>query len=102
MGIVATGASVGGIVHPIMLNQLFEGKIGFHNGVRISAAMNGFLLIIANIISLQPGTGPQKKEETGSGQPPVQTKKFWQFFREPAYATAVIGYVCVLTCQEIA
>ncbi|KAI0699022.1 MFS general substrate transporter [Cytidiella melzeri] len=91
MGIVATGASVGGIIHPIMLNQLFQGKVGFHNGVRISAAMNGFLLIIANIISLQPGTGTQKREETASGERVVKTKKFWQFFGEPAYATAVAG-----------
>ncbi|KAI0341978.1 MFS general substrate transporter [Trametopsis cervina] len=90
MGIVATGASVGGIIHPIMLNQLFEGPVGFHNGVRISAAMNGFLLLVANVISLQPGTGTQEKEKTATGEV-VQSKKFWQFFGEPAYATAVIG-----------
>lgn len=94
MGIVATGASVGGIIHPIMLNQLFEGKLGFHNGVRVSAAMNGFLLIIANIISLQPGTGTQKHEKKeGDDNANAQGKKFWLFFKEPAYATAVLGYV---------
>ncbi|KAI0804707.1 major facilitator superfamily domain-containing protein [Irpex lacteus] len=92
MGIVATGASVGGIIHPIMLNQLFEGKLGFHNGVRVSAAMNGFLLIIANIISLQPGTGTQKHEKKeGDDNANAQGKKFWLFFKEPAYATAVLG-----------
>ena len=98
MGIVATGASVGGIIHPSMLNQLFEGSLGFHNGVRVSAAMNGFLLIIANIISLQPGTGTQKKEKKeGEDNSNSQGKKFWLFFKEPAYATAVAGYV---TCPS--
>jgi MFS family permease len=91
MGIVATGGSIGGIIHPIMLNQLFEGKIGFHNGVRISAAFNGALLLIANFISLIPGTGTQKKERSATGEV-VEQPRFWTFFKEPAYCTAVIGY----------
>ncbi|KAK7434243.1 hypothetical protein VKT23_020293 [Stygiomarasmius scandens] len=91
MGIVASGAAVGGIIHPIMLNQLFEGRVGFHNGVRISAAMNGVLLILAVIISLQKGAGTQKDESSGSGSERPKIKKWYQFFGEPAYATAVFG-----------
>lgn len=33
MGIVLTGSSFGGIIHPIMYNQLFHGKTGFAWGV---------------------------------------------------------------------
>ncbi|KAF5334579.1 hypothetical protein D9758_018361 [Tetrapyrgos nigripes] len=92
MGVVATGGSIGGIVHPIMLNQLFQSRIGFHNGVRISAGMNGLLMIIANLISLQEGSGTQTKESSDSPlQDQPKTKKWYQFFREPAYCTAVIG-----------
>lgn len=88
MGIVASGASVGGIVHPIMLNLLFNGRIGFQNGVRISAGMNGALLIIANIFAFRASSNIQQNESSDS-QP---SKKWYQFFREPGYATAVIGY----------
>jgi len=89
MGIVASGAAVGGIIHPIMLNQLFNGKVGFHNGVRISAGMNGVLLVIANIIALQKGAGSNVQKADSSSQ--VPGKKWYQFFGEPTYCTAVIG-----------
>ncbi|THU89177.1 MFS general substrate transporter [Dendrothele bispora CBS 962.96] len=92
MGIVASGAAVGGIIHPIMLNQLFEGRVGFHNGVRVSAAMNGMLLIIAIFISLQKGAGTRKEEPSSSSESErPKIKKWYQFFGEPAYCTAVIG-----------
>ncbi|KAG6829972.1 hypothetical protein H0H92_002777 [Tricholoma furcatifolium] len=50
MGLVAAGSALGAVLHPIMLNRLFHGSVGFHNGVRISAAMNATLLIIANAL----------------------------------------------------
>lgn len=91
MGIVASGAAVGGIIHPIMLNQLFNGSVGFHNGVRTSAAMNGFLLIVANVLMLRRGV-----EQEVSHDPPVAdtpAKKWYQFFLDPDYCTAVAGCV---------
>ena len=50
MGIVLTGSSFGGIIHPIMHNQLFHGKTGFAWGVRASAFLILGLLVIANCI----------------------------------------------------
>ncbi|KAF8646617.1 hypothetical protein AX16_007118 [Volvariella volvacea WC 439] len=50
MGIVAAGSALGAVLHPIMLNNLFKGRVGFHNGIRISAALNTFLLVVANLI----------------------------------------------------
>lgn len=50
MMIVASGSSVGGLVHPIMLNHLFNDKLGFHKGVRVSAGMNAVLLLLALLL----------------------------------------------------
>jgi MCP family monocarboxylic acid transporter-like MFS transporter 10 len=47
LGIAASGSSLGGMLHPIMLNRLFHGSVGFHNGVRASAGLNLALLVIA-------------------------------------------------------
>jgi hypothetical protein len=49
MSIVASGSSLGAIVHPIMLNNLFV-KLGFGNAVRANAGMNAGLLIIACLL----------------------------------------------------
>jgi len=51
MGVVVTGSSVGGIVYPIMLNQLFHGSAGFAWGVRASAFLTLVLLAVANCIT---------------------------------------------------
>ncbi|KAI0711315.1 major facilitator superfamily domain-containing protein [Earliella scabrosa] len=61
MGIVLSGeytspvygvtfcTSCGGIVYPILLNQLFHGRVGFAWGVRASAFLTLGLLVIANL-----------------------------------------------------
>ncbi|KAG1861033.1 hypothetical protein C8R48DRAFT_575125, partial [Suillus tomentosus] len=48
MGIVATGSSLGAISHPVMLNNLTNGRLGFANGVCASAVLSGGLLFIRN------------------------------------------------------
>ncbi|KAF8999606.1 MFS general substrate transporter [Cyathus striatus] len=53
MGIVALGASTGGIFFPIMLNQLFKGSAGFVWGVRASAFLCLGLLSIS-IVLMKP------------------------------------------------
>lgn len=46
MAFASSGAYLGAVVHPIMLNNTINGKLGFANGVRASAALiSGFLLI---------------------------------------------------------
>ncbi|OAX33247.1 hypothetical protein K503DRAFT_786633, partial [Rhizopogon vinicolor AM-OR11-026] len=39
MGLVVAGASLGAVSHPILLNNIINGKLGFANGVRASAGM---------------------------------------------------------------
>lgn len=67
MSIVASGSSLGGTLHPIMLNILFNGRVGFHNGVRASAGLIGGCLALA-ICAMHPrrskyGGGAKDGEE---------------------------------------
>ncbi|KAF8990292.1 MFS general substrate transporter [Cyathus striatus] len=52
MGIVLLGSSTGGVIFPIMLDQLFKGAVGFEWGVRISAFVCLGLLTISNVIMM--------------------------------------------------
>ncbi|KAG2133316.1 major facilitator superfamily domain-containing protein [Suillus clintonianus] len=47
MSFVASGTPLGAIVHPMMLNHLFHGTVGFTGGVRVSAGFVSALLLIA-------------------------------------------------------
>ncbi|THH08435.1 hypothetical protein EW145_g2707 [Phellinidium pouzarii] len=60
MGIAAAGSSLGGLIHPIMLNSLFHGKTGFANGVRASAGLLAGMQIIA--VALMRTKYPVKNE----------------------------------------
>ncbi|KAF9447281.1 MFS general substrate transporter [Macrolepiota fuliginosa MF-IS2] len=46
-GVAVSGASVGGIVWPILLNQISQ-KLDFPNAIRVTAAIIGAFLLIAN------------------------------------------------------
>lgn len=51
MQIVSVGSSMGGIIFPIMLNQLFKNlEVGFEWGVRASAFLVLGILVIANLL----------------------------------------------------
>ncbi|KAG2359030.1 major facilitator superfamily domain-containing protein [Suillus spraguei] len=47
MTLATAGSSLGAIVYPIMLNNLFNGPLGFANGVRASAGLITLLLFTA-------------------------------------------------------
>ncbi|KAG1753561.1 MFS general substrate transporter [Suillus paluster] len=47
MSLVASGVPLGAIIHPIMLNHLLNGTVGFATGVRASAGFVSALLLIA-------------------------------------------------------
>ncbi|KAF9560641.1 monocarboxylate permease [Agrocybe pediades] len=83
VGIVASGAAIGAIIHPIMLNRLINSHLGFHTAVRISAAMNVSFLAIACFFMV-----PRL--------PPRQDKfPILQWVREPEYLFLLIGSVFV-------
>ncbi|KAG1767665.1 major facilitator superfamily domain-containing protein [Suillus occidentalis] len=47
MSFVASGSPMGAIIHPIMLNHLLNGTLGFARGVRASAGFVSALLLIS-------------------------------------------------------
>ncbi|KAF5350618.1 hypothetical protein D9756_008639 [Leucocoprinus leucothites] len=84
MGIVAAGTAAGAAVHPIILNHLFHSKIGFHNGVRISAGINSACFILANLI-MRTNHAPKNVAK--------QHVPMMALFRDPAYDLMVVAAV---------
>ncbi|KAJ7088741.1 MFS general substrate transporter [Mycena belliarum] len=83
MSIVASGSSLGAIIHPIMLNNTFHSRLGFANAVRLSAGLVSALLLLACLL-MRPRL------------PPAQTHPpFWKslrrFARDPPYLFATAG-----------
>ncbi|KAG2151400.1 MFS general substrate transporter [Suillus clintonianus] len=83
MGLVVVGASMGSILHPIMLNNLINGRLGFANGVRASAGMISGLLLMAYLLMrtrlpLQP-------------QAVSYTRVLQNSLRDRAYVCACLG-----------
>ncbi|EKM83347.1 hypothetical protein AGABI1DRAFT_65844 [Agaricus bisporus var. burnettii JB137-S8] len=82
MSIVASGSSLGAIIHPIMLNNLFV-RIGFGNAVRASAGMNAGLLIIACLL-IRPRLPP-------STNVPAYWTSVKKFSKDKPYVCAALG-----------
>ncbi|KAJ8089408.1 hypothetical protein PM082_014656 [Marasmius tenuissimus] len=83
MTTIATGASIGSIVHPIMLNNTL-GKLGFANAVRASTGMIAGLLLIACCLMKTRTT--VKKQASGSSKTVLKG-----ISKDPAYITATVG-----------
>ncbi|KAJ3479796.1 hypothetical protein NLI96_g8806 [Meripilus lineatus] len=63
MGIVMSGSSVGGIVYPIMFNNLLHGRADFAWATRATAFLNLGIVVLANILMIPrpPKTKPENK-----------------------------------------
>lgn len=88
MGLVATGAGLGGALQPIMLNKLFYSSLGFHNAVRISAAFNAVLLF-AGVALMRTRNIPGKMATVNRSL----VKDFKVYIKDTPYVCTVIGYV---------
>ncbi|RDB15653.1 Riboflavin transporter MCH5 [Hypsizygus marmoreus] len=84
MTIVAAGSSFGAVIHPIMLNNMINGSLGFANATRVSAAMVSVLLLIACLLLR---TRPPR------GGPPTIAlgKALRKFSRDWPYIVSIIG-----------
>mgnify|MGYP001392152993 FL=1 len=67
-----------------MLNKWFHGPLGFHNGVRASAGLNGGLLILAMFL-MKPRLAPKKAFKLGT------IESFKVFLQDRPYILATIG-----------
>jgi MFS family permease len=81
MMLAASGASFGGLTHPIMLNNLFA-KVGFREGVRASAGMCTGLNVLA--CALIRTRLPSKRQQPLG---PI----FLAFMRDVPYMLVVLG-----------
>jgi len=88
MGIVLTGSSCGGIVYPIMLNQLFQHSTGFAWGVRASAFLTfGILVIAACVMKTRL---PSANERPGFKRPSIIS------ILDRAYSVTLFGTFLVI------
>ncbi|KAJ3805190.1 MFS general substrate transporter [Lentinula lateritia] len=87
MAIISAGAPLGAVIHPIMLNKLIHGSLGFHNAVRANAGMDAGLLIISNLL-----VRTRLPPRSNSGLIPVR-----EFFKDLPYVASLAGGFLVLT-----
>ncbi|KAI9570489.1 MFS general substrate transporter [Boletus coccyginus] len=89
MCLVSTGSALGSVVHPIMLNNLFNRSVGFATGVRISAAFVSVLLLIACVLirtRLEPPKNPASYLSVGKG-----------IVHDVPYCLMCVGFLCFNT-----
>jgi MFS family permease len=83
MSIVASGSSLGAIIHPIMLNNTLHSRLGFEDAVRASAGLVTGLLLLACLL-MHPRLPP-----------PESSPEFWKslgrFIHDKPYVLATLG-----------
>jgi MFS family permease len=94
LGIAVSGASVGRMLLPIMLNQLFhKPSVGFAWGVRAEAFLILALLIIVNLImKTRLPSGKKAREAAAMRKKQLDIKSI---FRDGPYWVAVAGSVFI-------
>ncbi|KAF8205980.1 major facilitator superfamily domain-containing protein [Mycena galopus ATCC 62051] len=83
MTIVASGSSLGAVLHPIMLNHTLHSSMGFANAVRASAGLISGLLLIACFL-VRTRLPPTK-------QPLNLWQSLRKFVRDKPYMTGTLG-----------
>lgn len=91
MTFASSGAYLGAVVHPIMLNNTINGQLGFANGVRASAGLVSGLLLIA-CLSMRTRLPPSKSPTDFL----VVAKKCG---RDSAFIFGCFGYVTFIFSQ---
>lgn len=90
LGIATTGSAFGGAIHPIMLNALFHGSVGFHGGVKVSAGLIAGLLIIS-LLLMKPRY-PQNTQKAAS-----ILNSFKAFLRDMPYVIMILATTLILS-----
>lgn len=67
-----------------MLNHWFHGSLGFRNGVRLSAGLNGALLLMS-LFFMKPRLSPTKESKIGT------IESFRLFLRDVPYVFTIAG-----------
>lgn len=93
MGIVFTGSSCGGLVYPIMLNQLFyHPSVGFHWGVRAAAFMTLGLVVIANFaLTTRLPFARERRKRQADGAEAGPKPSVGAILRDPPFMVSCMG-----------
>lgn len=94
MGIATCGSAVGGVVQPIMLNNLLANGTSFANTVRINAAMNTGLLVVACLVM----SDPRSRQSVVTKKASVNLRAF---FKDMNYVLLVVGYAHTLVAKTL-
>jgi len=84
MGFVFAGASLGGVIWPIMLNHLFNESAGFPWGVRAAAFIALGLLVTANLTM-------RTRLPSARERPPAEKPSFAGLLRDGPYWMCIAG-----------
>ncbi|KAG6827772.1 hypothetical protein H0H92_010532 [Tricholoma furcatifolium] len=85
-GIAVSGASVGGVIWPIMLNQLQQ-RTTFANSIRATAALTGALLLAANV-AFKPRSVPKRPSDGG-------LQLFQVIVHDSPYLSSIAAAFCI-------
>jgi MFS family permease len=91
MSFVASGSPMGAIIHPIMLNHLLNGTLGFAWGVRASAGFVSTLLLIS-CLSMRTRLVTTSKPTTSYGAAARKCS------RDVFFVLITAGYVASSAC----
>ena len=81
----SSGASLGALIHPIMLNYLFNSsRLGFGGTTRVSAGMVTVMILIACML-MRPKLPPPTK------QPPSMTTLIRKIYKDWVFLVLCIG-----------
>ena len=97
MGVVSSGTAIGGIVYPIMLNQLFDDpSAGFAWGVRAAGFLTAGLLVVASALmrTRLPSARERRRAARRAGEKASKGVDVWAILRDWPYMCDVVG--CVL------
>jgi MFS family permease len=86
VGVVISGSSLGGVIFPIMLNNLIA-QIGFSSAVRATAYLISGCLVVSNIL-IAPRLPPHRLRPAHMRLPKPDVKKI---LTHRAYQIAVLG-----------
>jgi MCP family monocarboxylic acid transporter-like MFS transporter 10 len=87
LGIATTGAALGGLIHPILLNQLIYSRLGFRGAVKVSAGLDGVMLLVAFLL--------MRPQYPAAQSTSVSRISFWKalktYYAEPPFLLTSLG-----------
>ncbi|KAJ7224117.1 MFS general substrate transporter [Mycena pura] len=90
-GIALSGSSVGAIIHPILLNNLFQKEdVGFAGGTRASAYMLLGCLLLANLM-MRTRVPPKIQHAAPLADSAPAPSTVGSILRDPTYILTIIG-----------